>query len=146
MKKAKKYLAIILVLAGIGMCASSADAAVVAVSTGATAFDIKVSEIGKVNGTNQTRFSFQPITVANPQNIDHWKIRVYCENGINVSVNAFNTNGCGKATQLATTTDNKFSVTLSNPTTHTVGFSFKLKAYDKNGKWLHTERQAFRWK
>jgi hypothetical protein len=35
---------------------------------------------------------------------------------------------------------------LTNVTGKTTGFSLKLKAYDKSGKWLHSEKESFRWK
>jgi len=146
-KCTKSFFGIALILAAFGLFVPSVDAAIgISTPTGIT-FDVKITEIAKIENTNQTRFSFEPIAITNTQNINHFKIRVYCEEPTtSVTVNTLTENMCGKATRIEKTADNKSFVILSNPTGKTVGFSFKLKAYDKNGNWLHTEREGFRWK
>ncbi len=108
-------------------------------------FGVKIGEINKITNTEATRFNFEPINIKNNSTIDHWKIRVYCKDKIFINVNELTENSCGKAVQIANTDTNAFSISLINPTGRTTAFSFKLKAYDKNGDWLHSEKQSFQW-
>ena len=122
------------------------EGAEISVSSGQTSFGVEVTTINKILSTGATQFNFEPVNIKNNASIDHWKIRVYCEDAIIIRVNGLTENSCGKAVQVANTANNKFFVSMMNPTGKTTGFSFKLKAYDKNGRWLHSEKESFRWK
>lgn len=119
---------------------------VAALDSSKVSFDIKMFEIGKITGTEKTSFSFEPTNIKNSQEINHWKIRVYCTDPITITMSSLIENLCGKAVRMENSVINKFSLALLNQTQNTVGFSFKLKAYNKEGKWLHTEKQSLQWK
>jgi hypothetical protein len=152
----KKLLILALVLFGLGSFATSVAAAegvtvrnIVQVqndSTPQSSFEVKITEITKVNGADKTRFSFEPVSVINPQNIAYWKVRLYCQEKIDIRVNELDKNVCNKAVRVEPGTADKFSLLFSNPTGKTTPFSFKLKAYDKDGNWLHSEKKSFQWK
>ena len=145
----KRYIAILLlvsvfaVLIFAGLTVPTADAAV---SVTASLFEVEVKDINKISNTNTTRFNFETTNIKNRSSIGHFKIRVWCEKGITVGVNNINDNSCGKAVTLDNQTADTFSLFLKNDTLKTIGFSFKLKAYDKNGKWLYSEKESFKWK
>jgi uncharacterized protein YcfL len=109
-------------------------------------FDIKITSIKQFPNSNSTTFEFEPVNVKTSPNIDHWKIRVWCENNISVVVGSSVVNNCGTAVMIKNSTSNKFSLTLNNPTKQLTNFSFKLKAYDATGKWLHSEKESFMWR
>jgi hypothetical protein len=111
-----------------------------------TTFETSVIDISDVKGINKTKFDFKVDAITNPQNISYWKVRSYCDKEMNINITASSTNDCGKAVKLNSLKDNAFSTFFKNNSNEMKKFSFKLKAYDKNGKWLHTEKEAFRWK
>ena len=115
-------------------------------TTSPVSFGVDITDINKMLSTGLTRFDFKIVDVVNGSLIDHWKIRISCEKQVSVTVDNQSQNGCGKAIEISPASIDDFSVSLSNPTKKTVGFSFKLKAYDVNGKWLHSEKESFRWK
>ena len=110
-----------------------------------TSFDVEVTKVEEMQGTDLSRFFFKATSVSGAKQISYWKIRLYCEANIVVSVGAFPENSCGKASNIVFSNDGAY-ITLSNPGKNQIGFSFKLKAYDSTGKWLHSEKKSFRWK
>lgn len=109
-------------------------------------FDLELVSAEKIKDTNLTRFELEPINIKNNQSIDHWKIRVWCDEVVTVTINDGTTNSCGSALMAKNNTSNKFFLTFSNSTTMPAAFSLKLKAYDKDGNWLHSEKESFIWK
>ena len=110
-------------------------------------FDVKVLDVNKVTDTDFTVFSFETRDIANPSLIGFWKIRVYCDKGVSIAINGFTGNNCGKAVFMENTKKNeKFFLSFLNTKPKSTNFSFKLKSYDKNGEWLHSEKESFRWK
>lgn len=127
----------------VGLTASPVNASVKA----SESFDIEILQIIKNLKEDETRFYFKPSSVVAPQNIGYWKVRIYCEDGAKeLRINDIAGNSCGKVSDIATTSINSSFITFVNKTDKTTGFSFKLKSYNKEGKWLHTEKKSFRWK
>lgn len=145
----KSILMLVFLLATIATHAPSTEGAVnvSVINSAATSFDISFVEVVRIKGTDRTRFTFEPTEVVNLQNIDSWKIIVRCEDDdISVGVNNLPQDICGSSVKMGKSANNRFVVTLSNPTKNAAVFTFKLKAYDKADNWLHTEKKAFRWK
>lgn len=109
-------------------------------------FDIEVVDITKILTTGNTIFNFSTVNVVNEDAIDHFKIRVYCKEKFTLKFNALVENSCGKVIKIPKAQKDAFSLDMKNETGNRVNFSFKLKAYDKDGKWLHSEKQSFNWK
>ena len=118
----------------------------VSVSEVKSSFEIGIPYVEKIKDTDKTRFTFES-EVINPQNIGGWRVLIACEGQtISIKVNSLSQNNCGGAVDLTSLKGNKFMITLSNPKGNTAIFSFRLKAYDKGGNWIQTERMSFRWK
>jgi hypothetical protein len=137
-----KYIFAFLIACTIIGYAVSAEAADTA---NATKFDVRTLGASTDEVTKNVLFSFQPTDVVNAQNIAYWKVRSYCGLGMELSVNKAKEDHCGKAVTLPVTLSNSFSLLYNNNSSQMKNFSFKLKAYDKNGKWLHTVKRSFRW-
>lgn len=116
------------------------------VASNKTSFDIGITGISNIPTVEDILFGFKPIHLVNTQNIASWKVRVYCDKSMKMAVNQANKDHCGQAVTIPATTAQNFSVTFKNGTADMKDFSFKLKAYDKNGKWLHTATKNLRWK
>ena len=140
-----KYIFTFLASCALIASAVSVDAATVSVDPNATSFDVKTIGVKTDSVTKNTLFSFQPVDIANPQNIAYWKVRSYCGLGMELSVNGVKEDHCGTAVTLPVTLSNTFSLLYNNNSSQMKQFSFKLKAYDKNGKWLDTVERNFRW-
>jgi hypothetical protein len=110
-----------------------------------TAFKVNTIEISKIEGSDTTRFTFVPTEIQNVQNIAYWKVRVYCEDHVSITVNDLKDNVCNKVVRIEGF-NGPFFLNFNNDTTKTTPFSFKLKAYDKDGNWLHSEKKSFQWK
>ncbi|MDQ3089589.1 MAG: hypothetical protein M3Q24_00340 [bacterium] len=108
-------------------------------------FEVNTKGIYKILNTNITRFDFETNEIADIEKIGYWKIRITCEENANVSA-AGMMNHCGQALNfLPGQTPSAFSLFLTKSKDEDVKFSFKLKAYDKAGKWLNSEKKAFLW-
>jgi hypothetical protein len=112
----------------------------------ASLFKIKTAGINKIANTPNTRFDFVVSDIATPNTIGYWKLRVWCEKGVKVLLDSISGDRCGEAIDMRSIPQNMFSLSMNNNTGKTLSFSFKLKAYDVNGKWLHSERAGFHWK
>lgn len=112
----------------------------------AVTYEIQTNEILKFVSSGITTFNFKPINITNSNKIDHWKVLVYCDEDVSVTVNNLKGNNCGQKMPISGGSLENFSLSLSNPTDKKIFFSFKLKAYDKDGRWLHSESKVFRWK
>lgn len=120
---------------------------VVAMESQTVSYGVSTTLIADIKGTNLTRFFFQPTDIVNNSRVSYFKIRVYCEDqATSIMVNNMVGDACGKAMRLEKQSIKDSSITLSNSSANTVGFYFKLKAYDSEGNWLHSEKKAFRWK
>ncbi len=110
-------------------------------------FTVETGGIRKVSDTDITEFKMDVFKNDSENTISYWKVRSYCETGVKVNVNILGTNSdCGKAVTINRGDLKSFPV-FFDPSKNTISkFSFKLKAYDVNGKWLHTEKKAFSWK
>lgn len=145
-----KYTLIIAIALAF-MISPSFAGAVISVS-GATVvekeglFDVSLSKAATSASTGQTRFDFVVTDIKPAPVISYWKIRVWCEKGVSIFLVGSEGNRCGQAVDITSFPKNSFSLSMDNRTGKTTGFSFKLKAYDLNGKWLHSEKESFRWK
>jgi hypothetical protein len=149
MIKIAKKITMILVVVAIFFVLPLVTSAtsVVAVQSQSVSYDVSTTLIANIRGTDLTRFFFQPTDVINNNRVSYFRIRVYCEDqGTSIMVNNIVGDSCGKATRLEKQSIKDSSITLSNSSANTVGFYFKLKAYDSEGNWLHSEKKAFRWK
>ena len=108
-------------------------------------FSVKPTGILRSTMTDNVEFNFSTIIPKDSSQIAYFKLRTYCDKSIRVSLTGFEGNRCGTAARIEKNYIEFFSLTLDNPTNHSVNFSFKLKAYDKNGKWIHTEKKSFNW-
>jgi hypothetical protein len=106
-------------------------------------FSIGNISISKLFANSEARVNFSPINIINEQNIGYWRVRVYCEGGATVKF-ADGAAACGKAILVPNTDKDAFSIFAKNKSEELSRFYFKLKAYDKNGKWLHTETKGFK--
>jgi uncharacterized protein YxeA len=107
-------------------------------------FEVNTVAINRIGSTDLARLDFSTTNIKNIPNIGYWKIRFWCNPGIQVGLNKVNSL-CGTTMTLTTEQVRAFSLYLKNTTGKKAEFSFKLKAYDKAGNWLHTEREAFLW-
>lgn len=142
------YIILALSFAFVG---STVDAAIVVsepreVVESKPLFDLQTKSINKIAGSDITRFDLGPVDITNIQNIDHWKVRLFCDKHLIVKVNSSEINNCGQAVKIMNTTNNDFSLFFKNNKNISSKLSVKLKAYDKAGKWLHTDNQNFMWK
>ncbi len=71
---------------------------------------------------------------------------MYCDKKISLNTVNNDENKCGQAVTSSTSTLSVFSLFFNSSENQMHKFSFKLKAYDVNGKWLHTEKKSFNWK
>ena len=115
-------------------------------STSPVSFSTKVSNILYYKDIKKTQFFIRAEDIVNSENIAYWKVQSYCDKRMTVQVTASSTNDCGKFIQIDSLADNSFYFLFGNQDNKTKNFSVKLKAYDKNGKWIHAERIGFGWK
>lgn len=115
-------------------------------NTKKTIFDISVSDITYYEDIKKTQFSLNIEDVTNPQNITYWKVRTYCDDKITIQLNASSTNDCNKTIRLNSITNNTIPFLFKNKTNKSKDFSIKVKAFDKDGKGLHSEKIGFGWK
>lgn len=108
------------------------------------AFKVETKAINRISGTNKTRFDFNTIQSL-PLKVSQWKLRVWCDKGAQVSFGKAVENVCGKVVAVPVTAVTNFSLVMAKTNTQgSSGFSFKLKGYDKNGKWVESADKAFR--
>jgi hypothetical protein len=115
------------------------------IASAQVSFETSVLDITK-SGLSDTQFTISIDTINQKENIAYWKVRSYCDSKMTIQLTASSTNDCGKAVRFDSLTDNAFSFLFNNKDSKLKNFSLKLKAYDKNGKWLYTEKESFRWK
>lgn len=109
-------------------------------------FSVETSSILRASVVDDVRFDFKTKGIKDFSNVSYFKMRTYCEDpSIRLNLVNFEGNRCGNAVRLDKASATSFSLILDNPTNNSVNFSFKLKAYDKNGKWIHTEKKSFNW-
>ena len=115
------------------------------IASAEVSFETNVFEI-RNSGSNDTEFTIALDSIVEKEQISHWKVRSYCDKGVTIQVTASSTNDCKKAVRIESLTNDMFSFLFKNKDSKMKNFSVKLKAYDKKGKWLHTEKESFKWK
>jgi hypothetical protein len=109
-------------------------------------FETKIQNISSIEGTNLTLFYFSPISIQDNSKISKWKVRFYCDEDMSMRFIDLNKDNCNKAVDFANTDNKDFFILFENKSTEMKSFTFALKAYDKDGKWIHTDRNSFSWK
>jgi hypothetical protein len=112
-------------------------------------FEVNMSGANKIKDSDATLFNFDIANLKNADKIGSFKMRIWCGEGVSVQTDfsaSIDFNECGKLVDMGTSTINKFALTFNNNAQKIAPFSFKLKAYDRNGKWLHSVKKSFQWK
>lgn len=145
----KKILIIFVLGVLFGMPVYRADAAIqvnIKDSRQPTSFDIQTVSITKSPNTNLFRFDFKTADVTNVSRIDHWKIKIWCDEGVKMGFNDNGVNRCGTAMYFSKDQAlSQFALFLTKSSEKRAKFSFQIKAGDKDRNWLHTEKEAFIW-
>jgi hypothetical protein len=108
-------------------------------------FDLEIKDIVGIDGTDLTLFYFAPINIQDSSKISSWKVRFYCEDDMKIRFYDVSKDSCGEAVDMINSGNNSFFMLFENKGGESKNFSIALKAYDKEGKWIHTERQRFGW-
>ena len=111
-----------------------------------SSFQLKTNEVLEMKNSKDDIFNFEVTKVS--KNIDHWKLLVACDDGLSVLYEDDISNICNNAVKIESFRNQKFYLTFRNNqiTDNFVNFSFRLKAYDKEDRWLQTEKKSFKWK
>jgi hypothetical protein len=109
-------------------------------------FETKIQQIAGVEGTDLTLFYFSPVGIQDNSKIASWKVRFYCDEDMSMRFIDVSKDNCNKAVSFANTANLPNFILFENKNQETKKFTFALKAYDKNGKWIHTDRNNFNWK
>ena len=109
-------------------------------------FETKIQKISSIQGTNLTLFYFSPVNIYDNSKIASWKVRFYCDENMSMRFIDLNKDNCNKAVDFANTASKSYFILFENDSDDIKKFTFALKAYDKEGKWIHTDRNNFNWK
>lgn len=108
-------------------------------------FDVKVEKIVSLEGTNLSLFYFSPKDIQDNSKIDSWKVRFYCDKDMNMKFVDLAKDSCNTAVSFKNSSTLPNIILFQNENDGNKKFTFALKAYDKNGKWLHTKKSNFVW-
>ena len=109
-----------------------------------TAFNTNVKDINLIKNINLTKFDIKVENIS--KQVSFWKVRAYCDKDMFIQLTSSSTNDCGKTVSVNLSKDNLYSFWLKNKDNLNKKFSVKLKGYDQNGHWIHSERERFIWK
>ncbi len=109
-------------------------------------FETKVQKISAIEGADMTLFYFSPEEIKDNSKIASWKVRFYCDKDMTMRFIDISNDSCNKAISFANSNNLPNYILFQNKNQDTKKFSFALKAYDKNGKWIHTDKNNFSWK
>ena len=139
----KLYIVAGFVLLGILSNASHVFAADVK-TTDQNYFSVETKLMESTQNKKQKNFSVR--VVPNDTRINAWKVRFFCDEKFAINIAGSSDNMCGDVADLTSSQINNFLFsTLKRKNDASLGeFSFKVKAYDANGRWLHTEEKIFR--
>jgi hypothetical protein len=131
--------------------ALSASAATLSIGAPATStspklFETNVGIVTRMLTSDVVEFNIDVKNIDNPEKIAFWKVRTYCDTDMAITFASSTGSQCEKNVTLNSLTKNSYSFLFDNKTDKLRNFSVKLKAYDKNGMWMHSERESFRWK
>lgn len=108
-------------------------------------FTVDLKGVNRITDTNVYRFDFKTNSAVN-KGIQQWEIRMWCEDGITVSFNKKGVDQCNSGNITVEQTPDFFSIFLTKSQINKrTNFSFKLKAFGADGRWLHSEKRAFIW-
>lgn len=108
-------------------------------------FNIQFGEIKKDDSGKTTHFNFRTMNITNSDQIGHWELRTWCEGDLSIKVSSALDEMCNKVAFLNTEQAKNFDLSMTNNTSERARFSFKLKAFDHNDRWLYSERKNFIW-
>lgn len=147
----KKFIGALLIVVFLGIPYFSLHAAIVVdvITDSSTffvkSFSIKLKEVNKIFGTNTYRFDFET-KVASNSGVTHWEVRIWCEDGVTVGFNQNILDQCNQGNVVLDQNPESFLVFLNkSKDEERAKFSFKLKGFDKDGKWVHSEKKSFVW-
>lgn len=109
-------------------------------------FDVDIKKVVSIDGTNLTLFYFAPTDIQDNAKIANWKVRFYCDEDMSMRFIDVSKDSCNKAVSFVNSNNLPGFILFENKTPDTKQFTFALKAYDKDGKWIHTKRSNFSWK
>ncbi len=131
-----KYIIYCLVLA-----AASLPVVTFASELNTKSFSVNPVLISKIKNSDITRFNFK--TEIYNDDVVSWKIRFTCTKNVRLSLTNSGDDVCHTAQKL---TNKDFDVYFKNTSNYTAPFSFKLKGYDVNGKWVYSDKKTFQWR
>lgn len=108
-------------------------------------FDLDIKDIVGIDGTDLTLFYFAPKNIQDSSKISSWKVRFYCEDDMTIRFSNVSKDSCGDAVDVVSSGNNSFFMLFENKGKELKNFSIALKAYDSEGKWIHTEKNRFSW-
>lgn len=108
-------------------------------------FDVDIKKVTEIEGTNLSLFYFSPVDIKDESKISSWKVRFYCDKDMSMRFIDVSKDSCNKAVSFANSESKDFFILFENKTPELKQFTFALKAYDKNGKWIHTKKSNFSW-
>lgn len=111
-------------------------------------FTFETAEALEIRNTDITEFNFDVLKGDSSKSIANWEIRVWCEDEVKIMLKGSSENICNKDNLLFNSqiVDDRFALKYSNSSGKDTKFSLKLKAFDKNGNWLHSQKKVFFWK
>lgn len=109
-------------------------------------FDVDIKKVVNIEGTDLTLFYFSPTGIKDNSKIASWKVRFYCDEDMSMRFIDVSKDSCNKAVSFVNSADLPGFILFENKTPDTKRFTFALKAYDKDGKWIHTKRSNFSWR
>lgn len=98
------------------------------------------------SGANSKYKNFSVNVIPQDARINTWKVRFFCDGKFTVSMPTEMENVCERAIDMTSTQIQNFKFTTSRQKggAGLEPFSFKIKAYDAERQWLHTEEKVFR--
>ncbi len=108
-------------------------------------FDVDIKKIVGIEGTDLTLFYFSPINIKDDLKIKSWKVRFYCEDDMTMRFIDVSKDSCNKAVSYQNSDKKDSFILFENKTESSKKFTFAVKAYDENGKWIYTKKSNFVW-
>ncbi len=109
-------------------------------------FETKIQKIAALEGTDMTLFYFSPVEIQDNSKIASWKVRFYCDEYMTMRFVDVSKDNCNKAVSFTNSSNLPNFILFENKNQEQKKFTFALKAYDKDGKWIHTDKNNFSWK
>jgi hypothetical protein len=105
--------------------------------------DLKTSIVNKIENTNLILLKLDVLNIDLAE-IKYWKIKGFCEEGVDVYFKDFIDYECNKYAKIDFS-NSKSLVFLLNNKDKVNKFNLKLKAYNKEGKRIYNQNKLFLW-